>query len=209
MSLEFNAEKRDAKGTGASRRLRRTGRVPAIIYGAEKDAQQVTLDHNEIYHLLRKEAFHASVLSVVVDGKSESVVLRDTQWHPFRQQVLHLDFQRVKAGEKLHLKVPLHFVNDEDAPGVKLQGGLITHVMNEVDVACLPKDLPEYLEVDLKDIETGQSIHVSQIVLPKGVELVLHGEDDPVIVTCAAPRGGVAAEEEAEGGEEGAGEAEA
>ena len=203
MNIVFKAEKRDAKGTGASRRLRRTGRVPAIVYGADKDAQQVTLDHNEIYHLLRKEAFHASVLTMDLDGEKGNVVLRDTQWHPFRQQVLHLDFQRVTAGEKLHLKVPLHFVNDEVSPGVKLQGGMITHVMNEIDVTCLPKDLPEFIEVDLKDIEASASIHATQLNLPAGVELVLHGEDDPVVVTCVPPRGGVAAEE----GEEGAAEA--
>lgn len=204
MNIQFKAEKRDAKGTGASRRLRRTGRVPAIVYGADKDAQQVTLDHNEIYHLLRKEAFHASVLTMDLDGEKGNVVLRDTQWHPFRQQVLHLDFQRVTAGEKLHLKVPLHFVNDEMSPGIKLQGGLITHVMNEIDVACLPKDLPEFIEVDLKDIEAGVSIHATQLNLPAGVDLVLHGEDDPVVVTCVPPRGGVVSEEE---GEEGAAEA--
>jgi large subunit ribosomal protein L25 len=203
MNIVFKAEKRDAKGTGASRRLRRTGRVPAIVYGADKDAQQVTLDHNEIYHLLRKEAFHASVLTMDLDGEKGTVVLRDTQWHPFRQQVLHLDFQRVIAGEKLHLKVPLHFVNDEVSPGIKLQGGMITHVMNEIDVACLPKDLPEFIEVDLKDIEAGVSIHATQLNLPAGVELVLHGEDDPVVVTCVPPRGGVVAEE----GEEGEAEA--
>jgi len=200
MDIQFNAEKRDAKGTGASRRLRRDGRVPAIVYGAEKEAEQVTLDHNEIYHLLRKEAFHASVLTMNLGGEKASVVLRDTQWHPFRQQVLHLDFQRVKAGEKLHLKVPLHFVNDENAPGIKLQGGMITHVMNEIDVACLPKDLPEFIEVDLGAIEAGESIHISHLTLPKGVEAVLHGEDDPVVVSCVPPRGGVASDEGEEDG---------
>ncbi|QID18882.1 50S ribosomal protein L25/general stress protein Ctc [Nitrogeniibacter mangrovi] len=203
MDIQFNAEKRDAKGTGASRRLRRDGRVPGIVYGAEQDAQQITLDHNEIYHLLRKEAFHASVLTMNLGGEKSSVVLRDAQWHPYKQLVMHLDFQRVKAGEKLHLKVPLHFVNDEVSPGVKLQNGLITHVMNEIDVQCLPKDLPEYLEVDLKDIEAGQSIHISHLKLPAGVDAVLHGEDDPVVVSCVPPRGGVAAEGEEAEGEEG------
>jgi large subunit ribosomal protein L25 len=206
MQIQFNAEKRDAKGSGASRRLRRAGRVPAIIYGADKAAEQVTLDHNEIFHLLRKEAFHASVLTMLCDGAKETVVLRDTQWHPYKSQVLHLDFQRVQAGEKLHLKVPLHFVNDDVAPGVKLQNGLITHVMNEIDVQCLPSNLPEFIEVDLKDIEASQSIHVSQLNLPAGVELVLHGEEDPVVVSCVPPRGGVAAAEGEESGEEGAAE---
>jgi len=201
MDIQFNAEKRDAKGTSASRRLRRAGRVPAIVYGAEQDAIQVTLDHNEIYHLLRKEAFHASVLTMNIDGSKDTVVLRDTQWHPYKQQVMHLDFQRITAGEKLHLKVPLHFVNDENAPGIKLQGGMITHVMNELDVACLPKDLPEFIEVDLGAIEAGQSIHVSHLNMPKGVEAVLHGDEDPVVVSCVPPRGGVSGDKGEEGGE--------
>ncbi|MCB1940010.1 MAG: 50S ribosomal protein L25/general stress protein Ctc [Rhodocyclaceae bacterium] len=204
MQIEFNATKREAKGTGASRRLRRDGGVPGIIYGADQPAVQIVLDHNEIYHLLRKEAFHASILTASVDGQKTSVLLRDTQWHPFRQQVLHVDFQRVKAGEKIHIKVPLHFVNDEIAPGVKLQGGLMTHVMNEIDVTCLPSQLPEFIEVDLKDVQAGEAVHVSHITLPEGVEVVLHGEDDPVVVSCMVPRGGLADDAEAEGGAEAA-----
>ncbi|MCB1960632.1 MAG: 50S ribosomal protein L25/general stress protein Ctc [Rhodocyclaceae bacterium] len=194
MHIEFNATKREVKGTGASRRLRRAGSVPGIIYGGDQPAVQITLDHNEIYHLLRKEAFHASILSAKVDGQATSVLLRDTQWHPYRQQVLHVDFQRVTAGEKIHIKVPLHFINDDIAPGVKLQGGLMTHVMNEIDVSCLPSKLPEFIEVDLKDVQAGESLHISHIVLPDGVETVLHGDDDPVVVSCMVPRGGLASD---------------
>lgn len=190
MTIQFKAVKREEQGTGASRRLRRAGQLPGIIYGAGQDALAVTLDHNELFHLLRKEAFHASVLTINVDGKNEAVVLRDTQWHPFKQQVLHIDFQRVSANEKLHLKVPLHFVNGDQSPAVKLGGGMISHVVNEVDVACLPADLPEFIEVDLKDLEADQSIHASQLKLPKGVEIVQHGDGDAVLVTVLKTGGG-------------------
>ena len=197
MQIEFKATKRDAQGTGASRRLRRAGQVPGIIYGGAGDALAVTMDHNELYHLLRKEAFHASVLNIDVEGSNESVVLRDTQWHPFKQQVLHIDFQRVAAGEKMHLKVPLHFVNAEVSPAVKLGGNIIAHVMNELDIQCLPADLPEFLEVDLSALEAGQSVHASQVKLPKGVELA-HADADPVVASATTTRGSVAAEGEGE-----------
>jgi len=198
MQIEFKATKRDAQGTGASRRLRRAGQVPGIIYGGAGDALAVTMDHNELYHLLRKEAFHASVLSIDVEGSKESVVLRDTQWHPFKQQVLHIDFQRVAAGEKMHLKVPLHFVGDDVCPAVKLGGCMISHTINEIDVQCLPKDLPEFVEVDLSALESGSSVHLSQVKLPAGVELVTHGEGDPVVATALLVKG-AAAEGEGEG----------
>lgn len=200
MQIEFKATKRVEQGTGASRRLRRAGHLPGIIYGAGQDPISVTLDHNELYHLLRKEAFHSSILIADVEGNKESVVLRDAQWHPFKQLVLHLDFQRVSATEKLHLKVPLHFVNAEISPAVKLGAQMISHVINEIDVACLPKDLPEFIEVDLKDLEADQSIHVSDLKLPAGVEVAYHGEGDPVIATALKTGGAVAAEGE-EGGE--------
>ncbi|MBW7860494.1 MAG: 50S ribosomal protein L25/general stress protein Ctc [Rhodocyclaceae bacterium] len=197
MQIEFNASKRDEQGTGASRRLRRAGKLPGIIYGAGQDATPITLDHNELYHLMRKEAFHASVLSVVVDGAKQTVVLRDAQWHPFKPQVLHIDFQRVAADQKMHLKVPLHFVNGDISPAVKLGGGMISHIINEVDIACLPKDLPEFIEVDLKDLQADDSIHVSGLKLPAGVEIVHHGEGDPVVVTVLKT-GGSTEEETAE-----------
>ena len=198
MQIKFKATKRDAQGTGASRRLRHAGQVPGIIYGGAADALTITMDHNELYHLLRKEAFHASVLSIDVEGNAESVVLRDTQWHPFKQQVLHIDFQRVAAGEKMHLKVPLHFVGGELSPAVKLGGCMISHTINEIDVQCLPKDLPEFVEVDLSAMEAGSSVHLSQVKLPAGVTLVAHGEGDPVVATALLVKG-AAAEGEGEG----------
>ncbi|NMG00189.1 50S ribosomal protein L25/general stress protein Ctc [Aromatoleum toluolicum] len=197
MQIEFKATKRVEQGTGASRRLRRAGQIPGIIYGSG-EAQNVALDHNELYHLLRKEAFHASILSANVDGTKQAVLLRDTQWHPFRQQILHLDFQRVDASQKIHLKVPLHFVNADTNPAVKLGGCMISHTINELDVECLPGNLPEFIEVDLKDLESGQSIHVSQLKLPEGVELVAHGEGDPVVATALTVKG-AATDEATEG----------
>ncbi len=201
MSIEMNVKKRDAQGTGASRRLRRADQVPAIIYGGDKPATPITLDHNEIFHALRKEAFHASVLTLNVEGTKETVLLRDTQMHAYKLQVLHVDFQRVDATHKLHTKVPFHFVNADAAPGVKLQGGIVSHVMNEIDVQCLPSQLPEFIEVDLSGLSVGQSIHVSQIKLPAGVEALTHGTD-PVIATLTLPRGAKSDEAAAEGGEE-------
>ena len=198
MQIEFKATKRDAQGTGASRRLRRAGQIPGIIYGGAGEAQPVSMDHNELFHLLRKEAFHASVLSIEVDGAKQNAVLRDVHWHPFKQQVLHLDFQRIAAGEKMHLKVPLHFVGADVAPAVKLGGCMISHTINELDVQCLPKDLPEFIEVDLSTMEAGQSVHISQIKLPAGVELVQHGEGDPVVATALLVKGAAEAEGEGE-----------
>lgn len=198
MQIEFKATKREGQGSSASRRLRRAGQLPGVIYGAGKDAVSVSLDHNDLYHLLRKEAFHASVLSIDVDGAKELVVLRDTQWHPYKQQVLHIDFQRVDASQKMHLKVPLHFVNAEVSPAVKTGGNIVAHVMNEIDVQCLPADLPEFIEVDLSALEAGQSVHASQLKLPKGVELA-HADADPVVASATTTRGSVAAGGEGEG----------
>lgn len=198
MQIEFKATKRDAQGTGASRRLRHAGQIPGIIYGGAGEAQPVSMDHNELFQLLRKEAFHASVLSIDVEGAKQNAVLRDVQWHPFKQQVLHLDFQRIAAGEKMHLKVPLHFVGADVAPAVKLGGCMISHTVNELDVQCLPTDLPEFIDVDLSALEAGQSVHVSQIKLPAGVELVQHGEGDPVVATALLVKGAAEAEGEAE-----------
>jgi large subunit ribosomal protein L25 len=194
MSIQFNAKTRVLQGTSASRRLRRAGSVPAIIYGAGA-AVQIEVDHNEIFHALRNEAFHASVLTVLLDGAAQSVILRDTQWHPYKQQVMHLDFQRVDATHKIHVKVPLHFVNADIAPGVKLEGGMVTHVMADIDLECLPANLPEFIQVDLKDLASGHSIHVSDLVLPEGVKALVHGEN-PVVATILAIRGGSDAAEE-------------
>ena len=194
MQLEFNANKRDGQGTGASRRLRRTGRVPGILYGGPTAPQPIDIDHNELFQLLRKEAFYSSVLHVNLDGKKEMCLLRDVQRHPYRPVILHADFQRVDATHKLHQKVPLHFINADISPGVKLSGGMVQHVMSDLDVRCLPKDLPAFIEVDLKDITSGHSMHVSHLKLPAGVEAMLHKGEDPVVATVIV-RGGKAEEE--------------
>ena len=195
MRIEFNAQKRTLQGTGASRRLRHSGRVPGILYGGEQTPEAIEFDHNEIFHKLKQETFHASVLTMLMDGKSQMVLLRDVQMHPFRRQVLHLDFQRVDATHKITTRVPLHFINAELSPGVKLQGGIVSHVMNELEVRCLPGDLPEFIEVDLKDASTGQSVHLSALTLPKGVEAVVaHKGEDPVIAAITVPRSAVAEE---------------
>lgn len=198
MQIEFKAVKRELQGSSASRRLRRAGQLPGIVYGGASAAQPVLLDHNELFHLLKKEAFHASVLSIDIEGAKETVVLRDTQWHAFKPQVLHIDFQRVDAGKPLHLKVPLHFVNGENCPAVKLGGCIVSHVLTELDVECLPSNLPEFVTVDLSALETGQSIHVSQLALPAGVTAVHHGEGDPVVASAQQTRGSISAEGEDE-----------
>ncbi len=197
MQFELNAQSRTVQGSGASRRLRRAGKVPGVVYGGPATAMAIEVDHNELILALRKEAFHASVINLKLDGKAETVVLRDVQMHPYKALVLHADFQRVDATHAIHQKVPLHFVNGDLAPGVKLGGGKVTVTMNEVDVTCLPQDLPAFVEVDLKDLQAGATIHVSQLVLPKGVKPVVHGSDDPVVVSIPAKKSGAAGEEEA------------
>ena len=202
MKIEFNATKRNTQGTGASRRLRKAGFVPGVVYGSG-DAVMIQMDHNELYYKLRAEEFHASVLTMNLDGKAEAVQLRAFVMHPFRQQVQHLDFQRVDMSKKIHIKVPLHFINEETAPGVKTGGGKISHVMIDVDVTCLPADLPAFIEVDLGKLELGHSVHLADLVLPKGVELAAHGTHtgEAVVATIHVPRGAVEAEavvEEAE-----------
>ncbi|KPK31568.1 MAG: 50S ribosomal protein L25 [Betaproteobacteria bacterium SG8_40] len=202
-TIEVNAMARSVQGTGASRRLRKTGKVPAIVYGANEQAQVIELDHKAIMMQLREEAFHASILAMNIEGKKQNVLLRDVQMHPWKKEVLHIDFQRVDANQKIHMRVPLHFVNEEVGPGVKLGGGVINHVMTEVEVSCLPADLPEFLEVDLASLELGDSIHLSEVNLPKGVESVqLTRGDDSVVVSVQVPRV-AAAEEGAEQAAEG------
>ena len=197
MAIEINATNRKAQGTGASRRLRNTGRVPGVLYGSG-DVNLIELDHNELYYKLRAEAFHASILTLNLEGKKESVLLRDFVMHPFRQQVQHIDFQRVDAKKKMHIMVPLHFLNEDIAPGVKLGGGKISHVMTDLDIACLPKDLPAFIEVDLGKLELGHSVHVADLKLPSGVELAAHGTHtaEAVVATVQVPRGAIEAEAE-------------
>ncbi|MBC3910494.1 MULTISPECIES: 50S ribosomal protein L25/general stress protein Ctc [Undibacterium] len=187
---------RNVQGTGASRRLRLAGQTPGIIYGGTEAPVSITLDHNALYHALKKEAFHSSILDLEVDGKSEKVLLRDFQVHAYKQLVLHADFQRVDPNQKIHVKVPLHFVNADVSPAVKLSSAVISHVAVELDVSCLPADLPEFVEVDLSKLEAGQSIHVSQLTLPKGVTAVVHGGDATVAI-AVVPAGATSAEAEA------------
>ncbi|MEI6737208.1 MAG: 50S ribosomal protein L25/general stress protein Ctc [Pseudomonadota bacterium] len=197
MKIALKASSRSVQGTGASRRLRRADKVPGIIYGGGKDASVIELDHNEIYHKLRLEAFHASILDMELDGKLEQVLLRDVQMHAWKQNVLHIDFQRIDPAKKIHMKVPLHFVNADISPGVKQSGGMVSHIINELNISCLPKDLPEFIEVDLKDLAAGHSIHISQLKLPAGVEsIALHRKDDQSVATIIIPR--AVASEEAE-----------
>ena len=187
---------RKEQGTGASRRLRNAGQTPGIIYGGTEAPVAITLDHNALYHALKKEAFHSSILDMEVDGKAEKVLLRDFQVHAYKQLVLHADFQRVDPNQKIHVKVPLHFINAEVSPAVKLSSAVISHVAVELDVSCLPADLPEFVEVDLSKLEAGQSIHVSQLTLPKGVTAVVHGGDVTVAI-AVVPAGAASAEAEA------------
>jgi large subunit ribosomal protein L25 len=188
MKFEITAQSRTLQGSGASRRLRRANKVPAIVYGGTAAPLLIALEHNEILLALRKEAFHASVLTLNIDGVAQSVLLRDSQMHPYKPLVLHVDFLRVDDTHMIHQKVPLHFINAEMAPGVKLGGGNVSPAMNEIEVACLPKDLPSFIEVDLQALEAGQSVHVSQIVFPNGVKPTGHGNDDPVVVSISIKR---------------------
>ena len=187
MAIEINARKREAQGTGASRRLRRTGRVPGTVYGGEQPPLNIELDHQDLYLNLRNERFHASILTLELGGAKQQVLLRAVNMHPFKAQVQHVDFQRVSKDRKIHMKVPLHFVNAEKSPGVKEQGGVVNHVLNELDIACFPDDLPEFIEVDLGALAVGNSIHARELALPKGVEAVLHKDDNPVVATVVVP----------------------
>ena len=192
--MQFNATPRSVQGTSASRRLRRASRIPAIVYGGKEQPANIELDHNEIYHALRKEQFHASILDMQLEGKSHQVLLRSVQWHPYKQIVMHVDFQRVSADQVLHTKVPLHFTNAETSPAVKLSAAIISHVMNEIEIACLPANLPQFIEVDLTKLIGGASIHLADITLPKGVTYIAHrGDANPVLVT-AIVKGGPAAD---------------
>jgi large subunit ribosomal protein L25 len=198
MAIEVTAIPRGVQGRGASRRLRHGGRVPGILYGGDKPAENIELDHNELAQHLKHESFHASILSLSVNGTKQQVLLRDVQMHPWRAQVLHVDFQRVARDRKIHMKVPLHFKNADSAPGVKTGGGTVNHVLTELDIICLPDDLPEFIEIDLSNLQLGSSIHLSEISLPKGVESSqLRSGDDAVVVTIVVPRAEVEPEVEA------------
>jgi large subunit ribosomal protein L25 len=187
--MKFVAFERAKQGTGASRRLRNTGRTPGIVYGGTGEPLLIELDHNALWHAIKKEAFHASVLDMELVGQEHKVLLRDVQMHPYKQLILHIDFQRVDATTKLHMKVPLHFFGDDLSPAVKTDGCIANHVVTEIEVLCLPSDLPEFIKVDLSGLKKGASLHLNDVVLPKGVSAVTHGKNNPVIVSVVAIAG--------------------
>ena len=198
MKIEVTAFPRTQQGTGASRRLRGSGRTPGVIYGAGKPAAPVEFDQNALLRHLKLEAFHASILDMSVEGNRERVLLRDFQMHPFRQQVLHVDFQRIDPKKKIHMRVPLHFMNQETAPGVKTGGGVVTHTMNDIEIHCLPDQLPEYIEVDLKDAQLNDIIHVNDLKMPEGVEPIAKLKtDNPPVASVHVPKVAVVEEEAA------------
>ena len=192
--MKFVAFERAKQGTGASRRLRNSGRTPGIVYGGEGEPLVIELDHNTLWHAIKKEAFHASVLDMELAGKVSKVLLRNVQMHPYKQLILHIDFQRVDAKTKLHMKVPLHFSGEEESPAVKLDHCLVTHIVTELEVSCMPSDLPEFIAVDLSNLKKNVSLGLKDIKLPKGVSAVIKGgKQNPVLVSVVAPVAEVAA----------------
>lgn len=203
--MKFKAFKRDVQGSSASRRLRRAGQVPAIVYGGNAEPVAITLDHNQIYHDLRKDVFHASILDMDLDGKVEKVLLRAVQWHAYKPQVLHVDFQRVRADQPITTRVPLNFINGDDSPAVKLHAQVISQLLVDLEITCLPANLPVSIDVDLANLDAGETITLSAIELPEGVEYAGASTDpDPALATALAVGGGA---EESEDGEDGEGEA--
>jgi large subunit ribosomal protein L25 len=184
--MKFVAFERTLQGTGASRRLRNANKVPGIVYGAGEPAM-IELDHNALFFALKKEAFHSSILEMELAGKTEQVLLRDYQMHAFKPIVLHADFQRVDATTKITKKVPLHFVGEENSPAVKTDKCLVNHVVNELQIQCLASQLPEFIEVELGELQKGQSLHVDDIKLPAGAKVVTHGKKNPVVVSVTVP----------------------
>jgi large subunit ribosomal protein L25 len=185
--MKFVAFERTQQGTGASRRLRNTGKVPGIVYGGGQPST-IELDHNALFHALKKEAFHSSVLEMELAGNTQKVLLRDFQMHPWKQQVMHIDFQRVDANTRVRMKVPLHYSGEENSPAVKTDKCVVSHVANDVEIECLATQLPEFIGVDLSNLNKGQSLHVSDIVPPAGVRVVRHGKLNPVIVAVTVPK---------------------
>ena len=184
--MKFVAFERAKQGTGASRRLRITGRTPGIVYGGTGEPILVELDHNALWHAIKKEAFHASILEMELGGKEQKVLLRDLQMHPYKQQILHIDFQRVEARTRLTMKVPLHYSGEEESPAVKAENCLVNHVLTELTISCFPADVPESIDIDLSGLKKGSPLHLKDIKLPKGVKFVAKGQDNPVLVSVSA-----------------------
>ena len=186
--MNFVAFERAKQGTGASRRLRNSGRTPGIVYGGTAEPQAIELDHNALWYALKKEAFHSSVLDMEVNGQTSKVVLRDVQYHPYKQMVQHIDFQRVDAKTKLHMKVPVHYSGAEESAAVKIDKCMVTPIVTELDVSCMPSDLPEFIAVDLSGLKKGFSLHLKDVKLPKGVSAVTRGaQNNPALVSVIAP----------------------
>lgn len=186
--MQFVAFERSKQGTGASRRLRNTGKTPGIVYGGSAEPQMIELDHNALWHALKKEAFHSSVLEMELNGQTSKVLLRDVQYHPFKQLVLHVDFQRVDEKTRLHMKVPLHYSGAEESPAVKVDKCMVTPIVTEIEVTCMPADLPEFIAVDLSTLQKGGSLHLKDVKLPKGVTAMVRGSDrNPVLVSVVPP----------------------
>ena len=185
--MQFTAFERAKQGTGASRRLRNSGRTPGIVFGGGAEPATIEIDHNPLWFALQKEAFHASLLDMELGGKTEKVILRNVQYHPFKPLVLHVDFQRVDDKTRLHKKVPLHFINADTSPAVKNDKCVVNHVMTEIEIECLAIQLPEFITVDLGNAVSGQSIHANDLVLPAGVKIVNHGKPNPTVATIVAP----------------------
>ncbi|MCY4153919.1 MAG: 50S ribosomal protein L25/general stress protein Ctc [Gammaproteobacteria bacterium] len=195
---ELKAEPRNDRGKSASRRLRRSGRIPGIVYGAGKDPQSISLVHDDVLHRLDREVFYSSILTLNVDTQSERVVVKDLQRHPFKPDLLHIDFLRIDEKQKISMRVPLHFVNEHQCVGVKADGGVISHIMTELEISCLPADLPEYIDVDMAQVHVGESVHLSDIVLPEGVEiyaLLSGGDASASVATVSLPKGTMEEEE--------------
>ena len=209
--MKFVAFERAMQGTGASRRLRITGRTPGIVYGGTGEPILIELDHNALWHAIKKEAFHASILEMELGGNEQKVLLRDLQMHPYKQQILHIDFQRVEARTRLTMKVPLHYSGEEESPAVKAENCLVNHVLTELTISCFPADVPESIDIDLSGLKKGSPLHLKDIKLPKGVKFVAKGQDNPVLVSVsaiveeveAAPADGAAAPADAKAGAKG------
>jgi large subunit ribosomal protein L25 len=187
-SFELVAEFRETQGKGASRRLRHEGKVPAILYGGHADARTLTLSHQKLLIMLDNERFYSTILSLKVGDQTQAAILKDVQRHPFKNAIMHMDFQRVQEDEKIRISIPLHFTGAAVSPGVKSQGGIVSHMRTQTEVSCLPKDLPEFIEVDISGLSINESIHLSQLKVPEGVALVDLAKDDAAVVAIHSPR---------------------
>ncbi len=206
--LVVEADSRERNGTAAVRRMRHEGLVPGVVYGAEEENANIKMDHNKILHALETEAFHSSILELKIDGKSEKVVLRDYQVHPASDvKIMHIDFQRVSRKEKIHMTVPVHFTGEEECDGIKLDGGIVSHILNDIDVVCLPADLPEYIEVSIAAMRLGDTLTLADLNLPEGVEsqiVVSGGDEHQAVVHVSAAKGGPTADADDAAAEEAA-----